>query len=396
MSKRILVTGGAGFIGSHLVDKLLNAGHEVRVFDSLDPQVHGGLREQGRWPDYCSPDAEYVAGDVRDRDALAGAMRGMDVIYHEAAAVGVAQSMYDVARYADVNSHGTAVLLDLLVNDAAIRDRMQKLVVASSMSVYGEGRYQCAQHGDVYPGLRSREQLDQSDGEVYCPIGANGKPVTAYDSHRDQVCGLPVEPLSTDENKPLCCTSIYAITKRDQEEMCLTTGWACGIPTVALRYFVTYGSRQAPSNPYAGVSAIFCNRILAGLPPVVYEDGLQSRDLVHVSDIVQANLLVLENDDVNYGVFNVGTGRSVTILEMAQTLLDLLGSNLEPSVARTFRAGDVRHCFADIGRIQRMGFEPRVKFEDGVRDVVEWVRQHPAEDQFDRASGELTERRLTT
>ena len=395
MSGKILVTGGAGFIGSHLVDRLLAAGYEVRVFDNLDPQVHGELRDEGKWPAYCNPDAEYILGDIRDRDALREAMRGMDAIFHEAAAVGVAQSMYDVERYVDVNSRGTAVLLDILVNDTTIRDQVRKLIVASSMSIYGEGSYTCPEHGTVYPRLRPNEQLEARDWEVRCPISRSGAQFTTFKPAGGDVCNLPLQPLATDESKPLYCTSIYAITKKDQEEMCLTVGWACKIPTVALRYFNVYGPRQALSNPYTGVAAIFSARLLNNRSPVIFEDGLQSRDFVHVSDIVQANLRALKSDTANYGIFNVGTGRSLTILDMAQALATRLNSQLKPEVAKESRAGDIRHCFADISRIGALGYQPRVRFEDGVSELVEWVRAQTAVDQFEQAKAELKKRRLT-
>lgn len=378
MNKTVLVTGGAGFIGSHLVDALVTRGYRVRVFDNLDPQVHGPLREQGQWPDYCSPEAEYILGDVRDRDALQRAMTGVDVIFHESAMVGVGQSMYQIERYVDVNTHGTAVLLDILANEATIRDRVHKLMVASSMSIYGEGKYRCPVHGIVYPRLRSEAQLAARDWELHCPT-----------------CGVPLAPLPTDEDKPLHATSIYAISKKDQEEMCLAVGRTYGIPTVALRYFNTYGSRQALSNPYTGVAAIFSGRLLNGKPPVIFEDAQQSRDFVHVSDIVQANLLVMEQDAANYHVFNVGSGASVTILDVAEAVTKHLGSDVEPEIMQKFRAGDIRHCFADISRIRDLGYRPRVAFEDGMAGLVGWVRSQTAADCFENARRELVSRGLT-
>ncbi len=377
MAEKVLVTGGAGFIGSHLVDALLEAGHRVRVYDNLEPQVHGGLRERGEWPGYLAADCEKVLGDVRDRDALQEALDGIEVIFHEAAVVGVGQSMYEVARYVDVNTRGTAVLLDILANDAAIRGRVRKLIVASSMSIYGEGTYRCVAHGEVYPQLRSDDQLRARDWEMRCPI-----------------CMQPVEPLPTDEEKPLYPTSIYAITKKDQEEMCLTIGRAYGIPTVALRYFNVYGPRQALSNPYTGVAAIFSSRLLNGKPPVIFEDGLQSRDFVHVSDIVQANRLAMERAEMDYGVFNVGTGRALTIRDMADALSRHLDSRQAPDIVQKFRAGDIRHCFADISRIRSLGYRPAVRFEDGVAELVEWVRSQTATDGFDQARNELVRRGL--
>lgn len=377
MSENILVTGGAGFIGSHLVDALLARGHHVRVFDNLEPQVHGPLREQSRWPDYCHPEAEYVLGDVRDRDALQRAMTGIDVIFHQAAMVGVGQSMYQVERYIDVNTRGTAVLLDILANEPAQRGRIRKLVVASSMSIYGEGRYTCPSHGLCSPRLRSEVQLARRDWELSCPT-----------------CGQRLIPCPTDEDKPLQATSIYAISKKDQEELCLAVGRAYGLPTVALRYFNAYGARQALSNPYTGVAAIFCGRLLNGKPPVIFEDGQQSRDFVHVSDIVQANLLAMSEDGADDGVFNVGSGRPVTILDVAAALIAYLGVDVEPEIVQKFRAGDIRHCFSDINRVAVLGYQPGVRFEDGMAELVAWVRSQTAIDRFEDSRQELVRRGL--
>jgi len=376
MAEKVLVTGGAGFIGSHLVDGLLAQGCEVRVFDNLDPQVHGGLREAGEWPDYLAADCEKILGDVRDRDALAKATSGVAVIFHEAAAVGVGQSMYAIEHYVDVNSRGTAVLLDILAND---KRSVRKLMVASSMSIYGEGKYACPVHRDVYPKLRPEEQLARRDWEMHCPM-----------------CDAVLGSLPTDEDKPLHATSIYAITKKDQEEMCLAVGMAYGIPTVALRYFNTYGPRQALSNPYTGVAAIFSGRILNGNAPVIFEDGLQSRDFTYVTDIVQANLLAMNEDGMDYGAFNVGTGRSLTVLDVAEALVANIDSSLTPEIAYKFRAGDIRHCYGDISRLRAFGYEPTVRFEDGVAELVQWVSDQQAVDTFEQARAELDSRGLTS
>ena len=375
MGEKILVTGGAGFIGSHLVDALLQAGHTVRVFDSLEPQVHGGLREQGRWPDYLSTECERIVGDVRDRAALKQAIDGMDVIFHEAAAVGVGQSMYEVHRYMDINTLGTANLLDILANDP---HNVRKLMVASSMSIYGEGAYQCPTHGKVFPRLRPAAQLAQRDWEMHCPI-----------------CQASVSRLPTDEEKPLFSTSIYAISKKDQEEMCLCVGRAYNLPTVALRYFNVYGPRQSLSNPYTGVAAIFSSRLLNNNSPLVYEDGLQSRDFIHVSDIVQANLLAMNTDAVVNDYFNIGTGRTTTVLEVAKVMSQALGKHIEPTIASKFREGDIRHCVSDISKAQRvLGYQPRVKFEDGMQELAEWVSRQQAVDLVEKARQELEKRKL--
>jgi len=366
---RVLVTGGAGFIGSHLVDALVARGHQVRVLDCFEPQVHGGSR-----PAYLHPKAEYVQGSVQDRAQLRQVVQGMEAVFHQAAAVGVGQSMYQIQHYVEANTGATAMLLDVLVND---KIPLRKLVVASSMSIYGEGLYHCQQCGEVTPHLRSEEQLKRHDWEMHCP----------------QCQGI-VQRAPTPERKAAVPTSIYAMTKYDQEVMCLMVGQAYNIPTVALRYFNVYGPRQSLSNPYTGVCAIFSSRIKSAHPPLIYEDGNQSRDFIHVSDIVQANLLVLEHDDANDGVFNVGTGTPVTINEIAQRLIALYGQSVSPRVLGQFRTGDIRHCIADISKLQHLGFRPMVRLEEGLRELVAWGAQEAAEDRVERAARELEERGL--
>jgi dTDP-L-rhamnose 4-epimerase len=370
---QVLVTGGAGFIGSHLVDALVERGHRVRILDNLEPQVHGA---SGRQPSYLNPEAEFVRGDVRDREVLCDALEGIEIVFHKAAAVGVGQSMYEIRRYAEINTVGGATLLDVLANEP---HDVRKLVVASSMSVYGEGKYRCSDCGEVFPRLRSDEQLLERQWEMRCPR-----------------CDRVVQAAPTDEEKPLRPTSIYAITKRDHEEMFLCTGQAYGIPTVALRYFNVYGPRQALSNPYTGVVAIFSSRILNGNPPAIYEDGLQSRDLVHVSDIVQANLLAMDRSEADGQVLNVGTGRRTTVLDIAQLLLrELGGDGLQPQIVGKYRHGDIRHCYADISKIHRLlGFSPRVTFEQGMKDLLAWVRDQEAIDGFEGVKRELDSKSL--
>lgn len=368
----ILITGGAGFVGSHTADALLEKGHKIRVFDNLTPQVHG---EASRIPDYLNKEVEFVKGDVRDRDALKKAIQGMEAIYHLAAAVGVGQSMYKVQEYVDVNSLGGAVLLDILINE---KHAVEKVVVASSMSIYGEGQYRCDLCGIVSPKLRSNAQLEARDWEMHCPK-----------------CSATVSPIPTNEEKHLFPTSIYAITKRDHEETFLVVGRAYQIPTVALRYFNIYGSRQALSNPYTGVGAIFCSRLLNHNSPLIFEDGLQSRDFTHIRDIVQANLLALEKPEANYEVFNVGTGTPMSILEMAEMLKTRLAPEQEFQIIGKYRAGDIRHCFADIGKIkQKLGYQPLVPFSEGVIELIEWVTTQNAEDKVEMAKAQLIERSL--
>ena len=377
MSEKVLVTGGAGFVGSHLVDALVERGHSVRIFDSLDPQVHGPEQKE---PDYLNRDAEFVRGDVMDADALWNAMKDVDVVFHEAARVGVGQSMYEVADYTRVNCLGTAQLLDLLVNRRA-EHHIRKVIVASSMSIYGEGAYRNDASVTVYPALRDDAQMEAGDWEM-----------------RDPTTNCHVEAITTDETKPLQPTSVYAVTKRDQEELVLSVGRGYEIPTVALRYFNIYGPRQALSNPYTGVAAIFSSRILNGHAPVVYEDGLQSRDFVHVSDIVQANLLAMEKGEADYHVFNVGTGHPRSIRAVAECLIERLapGSGLEPKIENKFRSGDIRHCYADISKARELlGYQPKVRFEeDGLDDLCAWASGQRPEDRFEEARAELGKRGL--
>lgn len=386
MSKgKALVTGGAGFIGSYIVEELLRQGYDVRVLDSLEPQVHGKLAETGQAPEYLAEDAEFIQGDVRDRDAVIAALEGVDYLFHKAALVGVPQSMYDVRRYMDVNAVGGATVLDAVVNSKSVRSRLKKMVVASSMSIYGEGAYHCLVHGTVYPRLRPVTQLEAREWELKCP---------------EEECERVVEPVPTAEDKPLQPLSIYAIGKRDHEEMFLAVGQTYEIPTVALRYWQVYGQRQALSNPYTGVGAIFCSRILSGNPPPVFEDGKQLRDFVHASDIARANVLALESDVANGQAMNVGTGTPISILDVAWTLLREMSADakgMAPDVLGTYRPGDTRHCYPSIARARKLlGYEPQVSFAQGAQELVAWVRDQEGkvEDRFEQAQRELKEHGL--
>lgn len=367
--KNILVTGGAGFIGSHIVDGLIERGHRVRVLDALVEQVHAGAG-----PQYLNPKAEFLQGDVCDAELVNRALEGVDVVYHKAAEVGVGQSMYEITRYVRANDLGTAVLLEEIVKR---RPQIKKLVVASSMSIYGEGAYACDSCGPVQPKLRPLSQLLDRDWEIDCPQ-----------------CGAKAKPMPTNEDKPLFPSSVYAISKQDQEQFCLVVGRAYDIPVVALRYFNVYGPRQALSNPYTGVCAIFSGRLLNDESPAIFEDGEQTRDFVHVSDIVQANLLALETDKADYQALNIGTGSPISISEIASMLAQGLQKDIKPQVTGKYREGDIRHCVADISRARTLlGYEPKVKLADGIPELLEWVRQQQATNTT-QATAELEQHQL--
>jgi dTDP-L-rhamnose 4-epimerase len=342
------------------------------VLDALDPQVHG----QNGSP-RVNGDIEMIRGSILEETTLTRALAGIEVVFHQAASVGVGQSMYEPAAYTRVNCLGTAMLMEKV---ASPESKVEKVVVASSMSLYGEGKYTCQGCGPTHPSPRRQENMSRGEWEPGCPR-----------------CGKDLAPLPTDENIPPAPTSVYAVTKRCQEETVLVMGKAYGIPSVALRYFNVYGPGQSLSNPYTGVAAIFASRILNGAPPVLFEDGLQSRDFTHVSDIVQANLLAMERSEADYQVLNVGTGERTPLLEMANGLLRKLRpeGDLQPRIAGSFREGDIRHCYADISRIQKtLGFAPRVSLESGYDDLAEWARTQRPEDRTEQALGELRSRGL--
>lgn len=371
MSKKVLVTGGAGFIGSHLVDKLVEEGHDVRVLDSLDKQVH----ISGKLPNYFNNQVEFVKGDVRNKDDFREALKDIDVVFHEAGAVGVGQSMYELNYYVSTNNIGTSNLLELLVNE---EHSVKKVVVAASMSSYGEGLYK-TQDGDLVDNVQLRSEKQMSEGK-WEPLDEQGRPLIA---------------IPTPETKYQNCNSIYALTKKDQEEMVLMIGKTYGIPSIALRYFNVAGPRQSLSNPYTGVTAIFMSRIKNNNAPIVYEDGLQTRDFISVHDIVQANILAMQSKNGNYESYNVGTGKPITIKKVAETIARLYGSDIMPKVQNKFRKGDVRHCFADISKIKsKLGFEPKHSFEETIKEIIEWSKNVEAVDKFEEANNELKSKGL--
>ena len=360
----ILITGGAGFIGSHLADDLLARGDRVRVLDSLVGQVHGAAER----PAYLSDEVELQVGDVRDADAVRRSLDGVDAVVHLAARVGVGQSMYEMAEYTSANSYGTAVLLEALAERP-----VRKLVVASSMSIYGEGLYVDDEGREVEPPERTREALA---------------------AHAWDFAGL--EPVATPERKRPGLSSIYALNKYDQERACLVAGDAYGIPTVALRLFNTYGTRQALSNPYTGVLAIFASRLLNDRAPRIFEDGLQRRDFVSVHDIARAFGLALASDGADGLAVNIGSGRSVTVRDLALQLAEVVGKDVEPEITGESRVGDIRNCFADVRLAhERLGYLPRVELGEGMRELAEWLEGQTAVDRVDEAADELSRRGLS-
>jgi dTDP-L-rhamnose 4-epimerase len=372
MSKNILITGGGGFVGSHLTDKLLEQGHHVRILDDLTPQVHGE-----DLPGYLSPEAELIVGDIRESRAVRAALKNIDVIFHFAATVGVGQSMYEISRYMSVNTQGTAELLQAMLET---KSNPEKLIVASSMSIYGEGRYVCSKCSrEATPPVRQVAQLKAGKWDLHC-----------------SACGGVLEPRPTSETKPSEINSVYALSKRDQEELCLIYGRTYGTPVTALRFFNIYGTRQALSNPYTGVAAIFAARLINGQVPLVFEDGEQMRDFVSVHDIVRANILAMERPESDGEVINVGSGTPISIRQVAELLGHSLGKQTKAIITQKYRAGDIRHCYADLTKARMLlGYEPQITHEEGFRELAAWLQAQKAEDKAETMLSELSAYGLT-
>jgi dTDP-L-rhamnose 4-epimerase len=362
-----LVTGGAGLIGSHIVDAALAAGWDVRILDNLQRQTH----RDGK-PPWVPAEAEFMQGDVRHRRVWERALDGIDIVFHEAAYGGY---MPEIAKFIASNGVGTALLLE------TIRDRelpVRKVVVASSQAVYNEGTYACPVHGHFYGTTRSLAQLERGDFDVDCPV-----------------CDAPATPVPTDEDAPTGGENVYAISKMIQERLVVSWGRATGIPIVALRYSCTYGPRQSLFNPYTGVMAIFCTRLVNDLPPVVYEDGRQSRDLIFVEDVARANLLVATDPRADGQILNVGTGQAAVIGELARLLAERLNKSIEPAIPGEFRPGEMRALITDASRIGALGFAPRVTLDEGIDRYLDWVRaQGPIAEYFGQAERMLRRRRV--
>src|SRR5581483_9404125 len=369
--KNILITGGAGFIGYFLSDALIEQGYNVRILDNLEGQVH-----QGKIPQYLNPKAEFVKGDVKDYEVLKKSLEDIDVVFHLAARVGVAQSNYQIKDYSDANIGGMSNLLDIVVNS---KTKVKKILMTASMTSYGEGLYQCEKDGSVHPGLRNQTQLSKKDWNIYCPI-----------------CGSKVSPIPTSEETSTENNSMYSLTKNVQETMLMLVGKLYGIPVVSLRCFNVYGPRQSLSNPYTGVSAIFISRLKNNHQPVVYEDGMQSRDFVSIHDVVSALIKAMNSDKANFEKINIGSGTPTSIKELAEKLAKLLGKDIQPKVSGDFRKNDICHCFADITKAKKiLDWEPSVSLDKGLEELIEWSNKENAEDLYEKAQGELKEKKLT-
>lgn len=370
MRKNILITGGAGFIGSRLANFLIGNGHNVRVFDNLSPQIHGPDIQQSPLLKSLHKDIEFIYGSVTNRDQLKQALLGMDTVVHLAAETGTGQSMYAIEHYSNVNIGGTALLLDLIANEPF---PVKKLVVASSRAVYGEGKYRCDEHGFIFPSSRAANDMEQGDFSVHCPL-----------------CRQPAQMVATDEETPVRPASLYGITKLTQEQMVLTIGKALGISALAFRYQNVYGPGQSLSNPYTGILSIFSTRIRNGSGINIFEDGKESRDFVYIDDVVTATAKGIENDNVQTEVFNVGAGVATDVVTIANTLQKLLDATVPINISGQFRLGDIRHNVADLTKIQKtLGFQPSVSIEAGLRRFVAWVKSE--ETQVDRYEESLQE-----
>jgi len=374
MSKKVLITGGAGFIGSHVADLLDQKGYEVSVLDNFDPASHPNPNVS---KERCRTKFELIDGDVKDLGTLKPIITRFDVICHLAASVGIAQSNYSIPQFVGNNETGTATLLQAII-DTKHSSNLQKFIIASSNTIYGEGLYQCETHGTFHPVVRTEEDVKRFGLEMTCPQ-----------------CHNPSHPIPTPEHTDLPCNSVYALTKRNQENLCTTVGGLFSFPVVGLRFFNVYGPGQCLSNPYTGVSAIFTSRIKHGNVPIIYEDGKQTRDFVSVHDVARAHLMAIQKDSANNQIFNIGSGSPVTIEDLAHQIAKIYGKETTPKITRDFRKGDIRHCVADISKAKKsLDWSPEVSFKDGLKELVEWSRDQDTQDNFDKAAAELKERGL--
>ncbi|PLS36911.1 epimerase [Carnobacterium maltaromaticum] len=376
MKKNILITGGAGFIGSSLALKLITKGYKVTVLDNLSPQIHGEDGKKSELFLKIRDKVNFVKGDVINSDDWRKALKEQDVVVHLAAETGTGQSMYEINKYIDVNIKGTSNLLDILTNE---EHQVKKIVVAASRAICGEGMYECSKHGIVYPTERTDEDMKKGDFEVKCPT-----------------CHENVKLLATTEETKIHPTSIYGITKQMQEDMCMVVGKSLGIPVVSYRYQNVYGPGQSLKNPYTGIISIFSTIIKNNNGINIFEDGKESRDFVYIDDIVEATVLGIEKDEANFESFNVGTGVCTNVIEVANTLKSKYESNTEISISGNYRLGDIRHNYADLTKINdKLGFVPSIDFETGIGRFVDWVNQQEVvEDNYEKSIAEMKEKGL--
>lgn len=373
---KVLITGGAGFIGSALALKLISKGYEVRVLDSMSNQIHGDNYYESELFKKIDGKVDFILGSVEERDKWKEALTDVSYVIHLAAETGTGQSMYEIERYTDVNIKGTAIFLDILANS---EHTVKKIVVASSRAIYGEGEYNCSKHGIVYPVAREDKYMSQGDFNVKCPI-----------------CGENVELLATTEDSKIHPTSMYGFTKQGQEQMCMIMGESLGIPVVAFRYQNVYGPGQSLKNPYTGILSIFSTRIKNNLGINIFEDGTESRDFVYIDDVVDATIAGLEKESANFQSFNVGTGIATDVLTVANTLVDSYGISVPIKVSGNYRLGDIRHNFADNSKaMSLLEFEPKYSFSDGIKEFTKWVNtQDIEEDSYDKSLNEMKEKGL--
>lgn len=378
MGKNILITGGAGFIGSNLTLELLEKGHRITILDNLSKQIHGENPEGSNLYKSIKDKVKFIKGDVRNKEDWQKSLKGQQIVVHLAAETGTGQSMYEIEKYTDVNIKGTAIFLDILANEPD--HSVEKIIIASSRSIYGEGKYKCKEHGIVYPNERNEADMLQGDFSVKCPK-----------------CNRKADLMPTDEDSKIHPSSIYGLTKQVQEEMCMIAGKSLNIPVVAFRYQNVYGPGQSLSNPYTGILSIFSTRIKNNNDINVFEDGKESRDFVYIKDVVDATILGIERVEANYGVYNVGAGVRTDVLEIAQTLLDAYGNNtVKYSISGNFRLGDIRDNYADLSKIQNdLGFVPKVSFKEGIQRFTKWVSsQETQKDAFDKSIDEMKNKGL--
>ncbi len=371
LTKYILITGGAGFIGSRLANVLIASGYKVRVLDNLSPQIHGETPDDSPLFLSLHHEVEFIKGSVTNRDDLVKALKHIDTVVHLAAETGTGQSMYAINHYSDVNISGTALMLDLIANTPF---PVKKIIVASSRAVYGEGKYGCVDHGFVYPITRSAFDMEQGDFDVHCPL-----------------CGVAVELVATDECAPMQPSSVYGITKLTQEQMVLTVGKALGISAIAFRYQNVYGPGQSLSNPYTGILSIFSTRIRNGSNINIFEDGKESRDFVYIDDVVSITAYAAKYERPLVDAFNVGTGEATDVLSIANKLQKLLEITVPTIISGQYRVGDIRHNYADLTKVKNIfGFKPTVSIEQGLVRFVEWVKTEKIQvDRYEKSLQEL-------